>query len=104
VGFVLCILASAIAAILLDHAGRPLLEVVEHDGASARAQGQSPGNPPHEFFHLRVRNSRAKRPLSGRRPAWACQATLEVRTEDGHGRLLEPIPARWISQREPILT
>ena len=95
-------MASAIAAILLDHAGRPLLEVVEHNGA--RAQGQSAGNPPHEFFHVRVRNRPARRPLSGRRPAWACQATLEVLTEDGNARLLDPIPARWISQPEPILT
>jgi hypothetical protein len=100
-GFVLGILASAIAAIVLDHASRPLLEVVEHNGD--RAQGQSPGNPPHEFFHVRVRNRRA-RLLSGRRPAWSCQATLEVRTGDGHGRLVDPIPARWISQPEPILT
>lgn len=101
-GFVLGILASAIAAIVLDHASRPLLEVVEHDGA--RAQGQSPGNPPHEFFHVRVRNGPPRRPLSGRRPAWACHATLEVRTEDGNARLVDPIPARWISQPEPILT
>jgi hypothetical protein len=101
-GFVLGILASAIAAIALEHAGRPLLEILDYDGA--RALGQSAGNPPHEFFHVRVRNRPAMRPLSGRRPAWACHATLEVLRADGNSQLLTPIPARWISQPEPILT
>lgn len=43
-------------------------------------------------------------PLPGRRPAWACQATLEVLADDGVTQVLPPIPARWTSQPEPILT
>ncbi len=101
-GFLLGIFASAVAAIVLDHAARPLLVILEHYGA--RAQGQNPGNPPHEFFHVRVQNLPAKRPVTGRRPAWACQATLEVLTDDGGARRIDPIPARWISQPEPIIT
>jgi len=58
VGFLLGILASAIAAILLDHAGRPFVGILRDDGA--RAQGQNPGSPPHEFFHVRVRNLPAR--------------------------------------------
>lgn len=69
-GFLLGVLASAIVAIVVDRAARPLLAVLTHDGA--RAQGQNAGSPPHEFFHVLVRNVPARRPLAGRRPAWSC--------------------------------
>ena len=102
VGFLLGILASAIAAILLNHEERPFVGILSEDGA--RAQGQNAGNPRHEFFHVRIRNLPARWPLSGRRPAWSCQATLEILTADGGATILGPIPARWSSQPEPILT
>jgi len=100
-GFFLGVLASAIAAIILDRGARPRLTILEDNGG--RAQGQNPGDPPHEFFHVRIRNLRAKWPLAGRRPAWSSQATLEILTEDGRQTILGPIPARWSSQPEPIL-
>ncbi|MEM4379496.1 MAG: hypothetical protein QXL01_02265 [Thermoplasmatales archaeon] len=101
-GFFLGIFASAIAAILIDYSTRPFLALGLDD--SPPVQGQSPGSPAHAFYHLKVKNMPAKWPLSGRRPAWSCQATIEVLSEDGRHSLFGPIPARWVSQPEPIVS
>src|SRR5262245_48676291 len=79
-GFLLGILASTIAAVALDHATRPRITI---SLARNRAQGQIAGSPAHEFFHVVVRNSPARWPLTGRRPAWSCKATLEIVSADG---------------------
>ena len=100
IGFLLGIMASAFAAITFEYAVRPQLKTVNDD--SGRAQGQMPDNPPHEFYHLKVRNLPAKWPLLGRRPAWSCKANLEVFDSDGRPLLASPILARWTSQPEPI--
>ena len=101
VGFILGILASSIAALVYEYATRPLIETVADD--SGRAQGQVPDEKPHEFYHLKVRNLPAKWPLSGRKPAWSCKATIEVFNTDGSRAIKEPIPARWTSQPEPLI-
>ena len=101
VGALLGILASVVAAIVYDRCTRPLLVIDTADGP--RAQGQAEGAPPHEFFHVRLRNRTARWPLSGGKPAWSCQATLEVVTHDGASTVLGPIAARWTSLPEPVL-
>lgn len=101
IGALLRVLASVVAAIIYDRCTRPLLVIDTADGP--RAQGQAEGAPPHEFFHVRLRNRPARWPLSGRKPAWSCQATLEVVTHDGASTVLGPIAARWTSLPEPVL-
>jgi len=101
VGFILGILASSIAALVYEYATRPLIETVADD--SGRAQGQGPDEKPYEFYHLKVRNLPAKWPLSGRKPAWSCKATIEVFNTDGGRAIKEPINARWTSQPEPLI-
>jgi hypothetical protein len=100
-GFLLGIAASAIAALVYEYGTRPKLKTVLDD--SGRAQGQAPGNPPHEFYHLSVRNLPPMWPLPGRRPGWACRATLEVFNQDGSRAIPDAVPARWTSQPEPLL-
>ena len=99
-GFVLGILASTIAWSITERAAGPRLEIVEDRN---RFQGQTPGNPPHEFFHVRVRNIPARWPVPGRRPAWACTATIGVLRDDGSRMIAGDIFARWTSQPEPLL-
>lgn len=100
IGFALGIVASAIAAICIEYGARPLLAIVADD--SGRALGQLPGQPRHEFYHVKVRNLPARRPLPGRRPAWSCKSNLEVFAADGRPLLSAPIRARWTSQPEPV--
>jgi hypothetical protein len=100
-GFLLGILASAIAAVFYEYASRPLLDIVVD--TSGRAQGQLGNNPPHEFYHAKVRNLPAKWPLSGRKPAWSTKATIEVFAADGSRAIPDTITARWASQPEPLL-
>ena len=59
-GFLFGIVASGIAWLIAEYAVRPLLDIAVDN---YRSQGQSPGNPPHEFYHVRVRNLPATRPL-----------------------------------------
>jgi hypothetical protein len=99
-GFLLGILASAIAWLITERASGPCLDIVVDQN---RAQGQSSGNPPHEFYHVRVRNISAKWPLPGRRPAWACTASVEVFQRDGSRTITGDVIARWTSQPEPLL-
>ncbi len=99
-GFVLGILASAVAWLITEYAVRPLL-VITPD--ASRFQGQSQGNPPHEFYHVRIANAPAKWPLPGRRPAWACSVTLDVFRDDGSRVNTDAIHGRWTSQPEPLL-
>lgn len=100
-GFFLGILASSIAAILYDRWTRPKLTILSDTGP--RAQGQVPGKPPHEFYHVRVRNQAPPWPIGGRRPAWDTKITIEVVDEFGKSLLSEPIAGRWTSQPEPLL-
>lgn len=100
VGFLLGIVASTIAWLITEYAASPSLDIVPD---SNRFQGQSAGNPPHEFYHVRVLNLPARWPLPGRRPAWACSATLEVFRQDGSPAITSDIQARWTSQPEPLL-
>jgi hypothetical protein len=99
-GFLLGILASGIAWLITEYAAGPSLDIVLDQ---SRAQGQSPGNPPHEFYHVRVRNLPAKWPLPGRRPAWACTAKIDIFQQDGNRAVTGDIIARWTSQPEPLL-
>src|SRR6266851_6028445 len=100
-GFVLGIVSSFVAGLLWDRATRPFLKISVD--SSQRAQGQVPENPPHEFFHLTVANRPADSEWVGRRPAWACKATLEIVSQDGAISIIAPFPARWTSQLEPVL-
>lgn len=100
VGFLLGILASAIAAIVLEYGVRPLLGIVVED--SGRAQGQVPEHPRHEFYHVKVRNLPARWPLPGRRPAWSCKCNLEVFGADAQPCFPGPLLARWTSHPEPV--
>lgn len=99
-GFLFGIVASAIAWLITEYAAAPKLEIVPDQ---SHAQGQLPGNAPHEFYHLRIRNVPAMRPLLGRRPAWACSATLAFFRADGSRMATGDIHARWTSQPEPLL-
>jgi len=102
-GFIFGIIASAIATLMIDYGTKPLLKIFQDD-SPIRAQGQNPNHPPHEFYHLKVSNVSARWPLPGRRPAWACKATIEVFDINGTTRVIpEIIIARWPSQPEPLL-
>jgi len=101
VGFVLGIVASAIAALIYEHSTRPNLEVALDEGG--RAQAQVPGNPPHEFYHLRIRNLPSRWPFPGRKPAWRVRTTLEVFRPDGSRAIAEAIQVRWTSHPEPMV-
>lgn len=101
IGFVFGIIASGIAAIMYERATRPKLEVTLDD--EPRAQGQIQGRPPHEFYHVKVRNRAAVWPLPGRKPAWSCKALIEVLDTHGSRVISQPIHARWTSQPEPLL-
>jgi len=102
IGFIFGIIASTLATLMIDYGTRPLLKIFLDD--SPRAQGQIPNQPPHEFYHLKVRNVSAQWPLPGRRPAWSCKATIEIFDLNGTIRVIpETIVARWPSQPEPLL-
>lgn len=101
IGFVLGILASSIAALVYGYGTRPLLQVLLDD--SQRAQGQKPGQAPHAFYHLKIRNIPSRWPLPGRKPAWACKATIEVLDLNGKHVIPDAIIGRWSSQPEPLL-
>lgn len=101
IGFLLGILASGIATLVYEYSTRPLLQVLIDD--SPRAQGEKPDRAPYEFYHLKVRNVPPKWPLLGRKPAWACKATIEVFDLNGKRVIPDPIIARWPSQPEPLL-
>jgi hypothetical protein len=99
-GFLLGIFASTIAWLITEYAARPALAITPD---THRFQAQSVGNPPHEFYHVRVANLPAVGPLPGRRPAWACSATLDVFRRDGSRVNDSDIHGRWTSQPEPLL-
>jgi hypothetical protein len=101
IGFFLGIAASTIAALVFEYSVRPKLEVLIDD--AARAQGHISGTPPHEFYHLRVRNLPGRYPFPGRRPAWRVRATLEVFRLDGSRAIAEAIQVRWTSHPEPLV-
>lgn len=100
VGFFLGILASVIAWLLTEKAVRPSLDIVVDQ---KRAQGQSQDYPPHAFYHVRVRNVPAICLSAGRRPAWACTASIDVFRQDGSRAITGDVKARWTSQPEPLL-
>lgn len=101
IGFVLGIFASVIAGLVYEYATRPLVKCFIDK--SGRAQGQALGQPPHEFFHLVVRNLPARWPIPGRKPAWSCKVTIEVFNSDGSPAIQNSITGRWTSQPEPLL-
>jgi hypothetical protein len=100
IGFVLGISGSLVAAFGWEWLTRPNL-VVELD-TSGRAQGHSSGQAPHEFYHLVVRNRPTISFLRLQRPAWSCQATIEVVADDAGSVRIGPIGARWSSHPEPL--
>ena len=101
IGFFLGIVGSLAAAIAYDRATRPKLTVVPDTN---RAQGQSTGQPPHEFYHVLVRQVPSPWPFPGRRPAWDCKINLDVIDSTGTSILPDgPILGRWASQPEPLL-
>lgn len=95
-GLVSGVVASALVAVLLELILRPNLEINVNLGD---IQGQAAGK---HLVHVSVANIPAW--LPGRRPAWSTQAHLSVVKSDGTDTLVGPIPARWISQPEPIVT
>ncbi len=97
--FVAGVISSTVAAIFFDRATRAKLEVVCDDGP--RAQATLPDRTSQEFHHVVVRNVPWTWLRIGRRPAWACQATVDVLRWTGEP-LIEGIRARWSSQPEPI--
>ena len=99
-GFLLGILASGIAALVFDRATSPKLEIVVDSGA--RALGDLPDGTKLEYHHVVVRNARTPWPLPGRRPAWACQASITVFKWTGEPLTVVPIRARWASQPMPV--
>lgn len=99
-GLVLGIAASAIAGVAFDHLTSPKLEI-EVDSAP-RALGDLPDGTKLEYHHVVVRNARTRWPLPGRRPAWACQASVSVFRWNGEPLTIVPIRARWASQPEPV--
>jgi hypothetical protein len=100
-GFLLGIGASTAATVFYEYATRPLLEI--RLDQAGRAQGQVPGQAPHEFYHLTIRNLPAWWPFPGRRPAWSCKASIEAFNPDGSPAVSDPVPGRWTSQPEPLL-
>lgn len=99
VGFLPGIVAAAIAAISASVPCAPLLKTFAR---LPRSPSQAPGQPPHEFFHVSVKNVATWWPLAGRRPAWSCTAALEVFRPDCPSVIGGAIPARWTSQPEPL--
>jgi hypothetical protein len=95
-GFLLGIVASGIAWRVAEYMVQPSLEIVV-DTNRARV-GES-----HEFYHVRVRNTLHEWPWPGRRPAWACSATIDVFQENRTRAIIEAVPGRWASQPEPLL-
>src|SRR5215471_20989433 len=91
VGFVLGILGNMIAWVISEYWARPYLGMAVDRN---RSQGAHPENPPHEFYHVLVTNLPSWWPVRGRRPAWACTATIEVFGEDGRRLIDEEIHAR----------
>jgi hypothetical protein len=100
IGFVLGISGSLAAAFGWEWLTRPNL-LVQVD-TSGRAQGQSPGQAPHEFYNLVVRNRPTISFLRLQRPAWSCRATVEVVADDAGSGRIGPIGARWTSHPEPL--
>lgn len=100
VGFLLGIVASGVAAVVLDRATSPKLEIVLDP--SPRALGDLPDGTKSEYHHVVVRNARTPGPLPGRRPAWACQAAITVFKWTGEPLTVVPIRARWASQPMPV--
>jgi hypothetical protein len=99
-GFLLGIVASGIAALVFDRATSPKLEIVVDSGP--RALGDLPDGTKLEYHHVVVRNARTRWPLPGRRPAWACQASITVFKWTGEPLTVVPIRARWASQPMPV--
>jgi hypothetical protein len=92
--------ASAGVVILYECSIRPKLEMTVDDSFIAKGV-----NPSRTFYHVMVKNIPTFWPtVFIRRPAWSCQAKIEVLDSDGKTTLLEPILARWSSQPEPITT
>jgi len=100
-GFALGIISSYVAAILYDRLTQPKLVVFA--GAGRDQGGGVGGEPLHEFYHLIVRNESAHWPVSGRKPAWDCAASIEVVDKRGQRVLPEAINGRWASQPQPIM-
>ena len=101
IGFFLGIIGSLAAALFYDRATRPKLTVLPD---TSRAQGQLPGQEPHEFYHVLVRQVPALWPFPGRRPAWDCKISLDVMNGSGTSILSGgPVIVRWASQPEPLL-
>ena len=98
--FAVGVIASAIAALIYEYGTGPLLKVSIDE--SLRAPGQLSGEPPHEFYHLKVTNIKPKWPLPNRKPAWSCKATLEVFHLNGQRAIPEFVTARWPSKPEPL--
>lgn len=99
-GFLLGIAASTIAWLVSERWAAPLPTLLVD---SMRFRGQVGSNPPHEFFHVCVRNAAARWPVVTRRAAWACTARLSVLDEAGNRVFSDDIPARWTSQPEPLI-
>lgn len=99
-GFILGFLASIIAALYYEYGSRPCLKVMLD---TQRFTGQTPNQPPHEFYHLIVRNIPPGWPIPARKPAWSCKVTLELFDLNGKRLISDAIVGRWPSQPEPLL-
>ena len=99
-GFLLGIIASSVSVLIYEYASRPRLRTVMDDGG--KAGGTHPDGGEYEFYHLKVCNLPAKRPLPGRKPAWSSSAHIEVFDLFGQRVIPDNIPVRWTSQPEPL--
>lgn len=101
VGFVTGLISSGIIVVLYERSMRPYLGVLLDDSPCAR--GQLPNQPPHGFYHLKVRNEPPCWPLPGRRPAWSCKVALQILDPDGNLTLAESVIGRWTEHPEPLI-
>ena len=101
-GFIFGILASRIVTLGYGFGTRPLLGIFLDNFPKAR--GRLENQPPHEFYHLKVKNIPAIWPVPGRKPAWSCKAIIEVFDLNGEYVIPDKIIARWPSHPEPLIT
>ncbi len=99
-GFLLGIFGSVVVAVAFDRATSARLEIVVDPGP--RALGDLSDGTKTEHHHVLVRNAKTPWFLPGRRPAWACQATITVFRWTGEPLTVVGVRARWASQPMPV--
>jgi hypothetical protein len=99
-GFVLGMFSSGIVVILYEYITQPDL-IMKLD--TKRTQGFHPNNnKPFEFYHVIVLNKPPYFIMPSRKPAWACQARIDV-FDNKNTLIIKEVQARWTSQPDPLL-